>query len=86
MKNAQKISILGILEDSSFPISTGRLHQVLLDTGEEIERPALFVFLQNLEKKGIVSHDWEAEGEDGGGTIVFTWKLLTPLVGNLNDL
>lgn len=86
MKNAQKISILGILEDSSFAMSTGDLHKTLQRLGEEIERPALFEFLRRIEKKGIVSHNWETEGEDGDGTIVFTWRFLTPLVGNLNEL
>ena len=86
MKNAQKISILGVLEDSSFAMSTGELHKTLQRLGEEIERPALFEFLRRIEKKGIVSHNWEIEGEDGDGTIVFTWRFLTPLVGNLNDL
>ena len=67
-------------------MSTGELHQNLQRLGEEIERPALFVFLQRIAKKGIVERGWKIEGEDGSGTIVFTWKFLTPLVGNLNEL
>lgn len=86
MKNAQKISVLGVLEDSSFVMSTGELHQNLQRLGEEIERPTLFNFLLRLDKKGIVERGWRAEGEDDDGTIVFTWRFLTPLVGNLNEL
>ena len=82
MKNAQKTSILEMLDSSSEPISTGRLYKALLDSGEEIERPTLFEFLKRVKKKRIVKQHWNIED----GTIVFTWQLLTSLVGNLNEL
>ena len=89
MKNTQKILILGKLENElKLPVpyfSTSRLHQSVT-TSEAIERRDLFQFLQNAWRRGIVERGWQTEDEDGSGTIMFTWKLLTPVAGDLNDL